>query len=199
MSSPKWFKQTPLNSSQRKFYIDCCLSRVFTCHQIWHWKVFSPGYPEFHFSPIESLSRNFKKQMKDLMGKYDQPGNVDKTAQVREKVEAVQGVMQDNVRRILDTVSWIFPACKFQHTNLEGLEEKTDSMSRQANQFLKQSVDLRRQMQMRNLWLKLCVGVTILTIFIWIVVKIAKPSSRWICANRHTFEDIALFAKTDLR
>ena len=101
------------------------------------------------------------------MGKYDQPGNVDKTAQVREKVEAVQGVMHDNVRRILDT-----------HTNLEGLEEKTDSMSRQANQFLKQSVDLRRQMQMRNLWLKLCIGVTVLTVFIWIVVKIAKPSSR---------------------
>jgi len=99
--------------------------------------------------------------MKDLMTKYDQPSNVDKTAQVREKVEAVQGVMQDNVRKILDT-----------HTNLEGLDEKTDSMSRQANQFLKQSVDLRRQMQLRNLWMKACLGITILIIFVWVVVKI---------------------------
>ena len=122
---------------------------------------------ELESAPIESLSRNFKKQMKELMVKYDQPANVDKTAQVREKVEAVQGVMQDNVRRILDT-----------HTNLEGLEEKTDSMSRQANQFLKQSVDLRRQMQLRNLKLKVCLGVTVLIILIWIIIKIAKPSSR---------------------
>jgi hypothetical protein len=90
---------------------------------------------------------------------------VDKTAQVREKVEQVQGVMQDNVRRILDN-----------HTNLEGLEEKTDTMSRQANQFLKQSVDLRRQMQLKNLKLKLCLGITGAIIVIYILVKLfQKP------------------------
>jgi uncharacterized Zn finger protein len=118
---------------------------------------------ELDTAPIESLSRVFKKQMRDLMAKYETPANVDKTAQVKEKVDQVQGVMQDNVKRILDT-----------HTNLEGLEEKTDTMSRQANQFLKQSVDLRRQMQLRNLKLKICLGIVIALIFLFIIVKIFK-------------------------
>lgn len=113
------------------------------------------------FSPAESLTRNSKKAMKDLMSKYDNPGQKDKTAEVREKVEQVQGIMQDNVRKILDT-----------HANVESLEEKTDGMSRQANQFLKQSVDLRRQMQIRNLKLKILLGLVITAVVVYIIVAL---------------------------
>lgn len=113
-------------------------------------------------APAESLSRNSKVAMKDLMTKYDNPTSLDKTAEVRQKVDQVQGIMQDNVKKILDT-----------HTNLEGLEEKTDGMSRQANQFLKQSVDLRRQMQIRNLKLKIILGVLMLAIIIYIIVALS--------------------------
>jgi Synaptobrevin len=115
---------------------------------------------------IESLTRVFKKDMRLLMSKFDSPGNVDKTAQVREKVDQVQSVMQDNVKKMLDN-----------HSNLEGLEEKTDSMSKQANQFLKQSVDLRRQMQMKNLKLKIVLGVVITLIVVWLLSSLFGKSS----------------------
>jgi uncharacterized membrane protein YvbJ len=57
-------------------------------------------------------------------------------------------------------------------TNVETLEEKTDGMSKQANQFLKQSVDLRRQMQLRNLKLKIIIGIIATAIIVYIFVAI---------------------------
>lgn len=113
-------------------------------------------------APAESLSRASKKSMKDIMSKYDSPnGATDKTTEVRQKVEQVQGIMQDNVRKMLDN-----------QTNVESLEEKTDGMSKQANQFLKQSVDLRRQMQLRNLKLKIIIGIIVTAIIIYILVAL---------------------------
>lgn len=113
-------------------------------------------------APAESLSRASKKSMKDIMAKYDSPnGATDKTTEVRQKVEQVQGIMQDNVRKMLDN-----------QTNVESLEEKTDGMSKQANQFLKQSVDLRRQMQLRNLKLKIIIGIIVTAIIIYILVAL---------------------------
>ena len=69
--------------------------------------------------------------------------------------------MQDNVKKMLDN-----------QTNVETLEEKTDGMSKQANQFLKQSVDLRRQMQLRNLKLKIIIGIIATAIIVYIFVAI---------------------------
>jgi hypothetical protein len=113
-------------------------------------------------APAESLSRASKKSMKDMMAKYDSPdGSMDRTTEVRQKVEQVQGIMQDNVKRMLDN-----------QTNVESLEEKTDGMSKQANQFLKQSVDLRRQMQLRNLKLKIIIGIIVTAIIVYIIVAI---------------------------
>ena len=120
-------------------------------------------------APAESLSRASKKSMKDLMSKYDSPNGSaaggDKTTEVRQKVEQVQGIMQDNVKKMLDN-----------QTNVESLEEKTDGMSKQANQFLKQSVDLRRQMQLRNLKLKIVLGIIITAIIVYVIVAIFHSS-----------------------
>lgn len=115
-------------------------------------------------APAESLSRASKRTMKEIMGKYDAPagaGPSDRTTEVRQKVEQVQGIMQDNVKRMLEN-----------QTNVESLEEKTDGMSKQANQFLKQSVDLRRQMQLRNLKLKIILGIIVTAILVYIIVAI---------------------------
>ncbi len=77
-------------------------------------------------------------------------------------MEELKDNMQDNVRRILET-----------HHNLENLEARTDNMSRQADQFLKQSVDLRRAIQWRNFKLKVIIGgiaaacMTYFTIIFW--------------------------------
>jgi hypothetical protein len=117
-------------------------------------------------APAESLSRASKKSMKDIMQKYDSSSAPsDKTTEVRQKVEQVQGIMQENVRKMLDN-----------QTNVESLEEKTDGMSKQANQFLKQSVDLRRQMQLRNLKLKIIIGIIVTAIIVYILVVIFKKA-----------------------
>merc|ERR1712061_48488 len=84
--------------------------------------------------------------MGEIIKRY-QLADKDKTFEVQGKVEELKENMQDNVRRILET-----------HHNLENLEQRTDSMSRQADQFLKQSVDLRRAIQWRNFKLKLVMG-----------------------------------------
>lgn len=81
--------------------------------------------------------------MKDVIKTYNDPAALDKTTEVREKVDQLKGIMQDNVKRILET-----------HVTLESLENSSSSMSSQANRFLRQSVDLRRQIQLRNLKIK---------------------------------------------
>eukprot|EP00405_Crypthecodinium_cohnii_P026684 CAMPEP_0206493274 /NCGR_PEP_ID=MMETSP0324_2-20121206/46826_1 /ASSEMBLY_ACC=CAM_ASM_000836 /TAXON_ID=2866 /ORGANISM="Crypthecodinium cohnii, Strain Seligo" /LENGTH=231 /DNA_ID=CAMNT_0053976289 /DNA_START=18 /DNA_END=713 /DNA_ORIENTATION=+ len=97
------------------------------------------------------LSTPLRKLMKDVMKTYSDAGSQDKTTEVRQQVDQLKGIMQDNVKKILET-----------HVTLEGLENSSSSMSSQANRFLRQSVDLRRQIQYRNLKIKaiagLCVG-----------------------------------------
>jgi hypothetical protein len=66
--------------------------------------------------------------------------------------------MQDNVKRILEN-----------HADLEQLEQKTSSMQTSANQFLKQSVALRRTMQIRNIKLKVILAIVILAIVLYII------------------------------
>ena len=119
-------------------------------------------------APAESLTRASKKSMKDMMAKFDSPNGtvgMDKTQEVRQKVEQVQGIMQDNVKKMLDN-----------QTNVESLEEKSDGMSKQANQFLKQSVDLRRQMQLRNLKMKIILGIVITAVLVYVIIAIVHAS-----------------------
>ncbi|KAF4658119.1 hypothetical protein FOZ61_005845 [Perkinsus olseni] len=109
--------------------------------------------------PAEGLSRPNRKRMKELMNKYNNPGDGNKAARVREKVEEVQGVMQDNVRRIVEN-----------QESAESLGRRTEDMNRQAHVFLRQSADLRRQMQIRNIKLKIILGVIVICIIVYIIV-----------------------------
>ncbi|CAE7892797.1 sybB, partial [Symbiodinium sp. KB8] len=65
----------------------------------------------------------------------------------------------DNVKKILET-----------HVTLESLENSSSSMSSQANKFLKQSVDLRRQIQCRNLKIKAICGTCVAALILYIVM-----------------------------
>lgn len=107
-----------------------------------------------------SLTKPLKKPLREIMKKF-QDADRNKTLEVQEKVDELKDTMQDNVRRILET-----------HHTLDNLEQRTDNMSQQANQFLKQSVDLRRAIQWRNLKLKLLsglIGLSVITYFVLIV------------------------------
>lgn len=106
-----------------------------------------------------SLSKPLRKLLTDLMRTYNDAGSQDKTTEVREKVDQLKGIMQDNVKKILET-----------HVTLESLENSSSSMSSQANKFLKQSVDLRRQIQFRNLKIKALVGTCVAAVILYIVV-----------------------------
>merc|ERR1711972_882446 len=95
-----------------------------------------------------SLSKPLKNTMRDLMSQYGSATSHDKTTEVRAQVDQLKGIMQDNVKRILET-----------HVTLDQLQNSSQNMSSQANQFLRQSVDLRRQVQFRNLKVKVLMGV----------------------------------------
>jgi len=104
-----------------------------------------------------ALTTPMKKSMKELMKSYNDISAHDKTSEVREKVDALKGIMQDNVKKILET-----------HVSLESLENNSASMSSQANRFLRQSVDLRRQIQYRNLKIKIIAGACVVAMLIYI-------------------------------
>jgi len=89
------------------------------------------------------LTISLKGRLKELMKSYSDPAKADKVTEVHEKVESVKGLMQENVKKILET-----------HVSLEVLQTKSDSMSTSADQFLKRSVSLRREVQLRNIKVK---------------------------------------------
>lgn len=108
-----------------------------------------------------TLSKPMKKQMRDLMKQYDDVESQDKASEVQAKVNQIQGIMQDNVKRILES-----------HQTMDTLESRSANMSTQANQFLRQSVDLRRQMQWRDLKLKIISGVVISSALAYVVFSV---------------------------
>jgi len=103
-----------------------------------------------------TLSKPLRKILTELMRTYNDAGSHDKTTEVREKVDQLKGIMQDNVKKILET-----------HVTLESLENSSSSMSSQANKFLRQSVDLRRQIQFRNLKIKAIFGTCVSGIILY--------------------------------
>mmetsp|Transcript_35309 Transcript_35309/g.56831 ORF Transcript_35309/g.56831 Transcript_35309/m.56831 type:complete len:243 (+) Transcript_35309:105-833(+) len=81
--------------------------------------------------------------MRDLIRSYNEPAKIDRVLEVHQKVDSLKFVMQDNVRKILET-----------HASLESLEQSSSSMTAAANRFLKQSANLKQQLQLRNLKVK---------------------------------------------
>lgn len=99
------------------------------------------------------LTRQLKKPLRDLIDRYDNPANFDKTAEVQGKVDNVKGVMSDNIRKVMEN-----------HENIEKLEEKTDNLNQQAAQFNRSAGDLRRLMWMRKM------KVTILLVLVGLAI-----------------------------
>jgi hypothetical protein len=92
---------------------------------------------------VGQLIELLRPSMRELIRTYSDPSKLDKVIETQEKVDAVKGVMQDNVRKILET-----------HASLEHLQNASASMSQSADKFLKQSVKLKQQLQLRNLKVK---------------------------------------------
>jgi len=107
------------------------------------------------------LTGSLKGLMKDLMKDYSNPSKLDKVTLVHEKVDNIKGLMQDNVKKILET-----------HVSLETLQTKSMVMSDSADKFLKQSVCLKRQVQMRNIRVKVVTAGCISAIGLYLLMPL---------------------------
>jgi hypothetical protein len=65
--------------------------------------------------------------------------NVDKLAKVRSQVNEIAGVMQDNIRSVLD-----------RGDKVENLHDKAQDLNRQAGQFERSATSLKRNFCMRT-------------------------------------------------
>jgi len=97
-----------------------------------------------------SLTAELKAELKEAIKSYSDPTKADKVTQVHAKVDQVKGLMQENVKKILET-----------HVTLEHLQNQSHSMTDSANTFLKNSTAMRRQTQWQNWKVKLAVGASI--------------------------------------
>lgn len=93
------------------------------------------------------LTAELKALFKEAAKNYGNPAKVDQVTHVYQKVEQVKGLMQDNVKNILET-----------HVTMETLQGKSHSMSASADKFLKQSVAVKQQAQKRRVRVKVAVG-----------------------------------------
>eukprot|EP00930_Biecheleria_cincta_P057152 TRINITY_DN43125_c0_g1_i1.p1 TRINITY_DN43125_c0_g1~~TRINITY_DN43125_c0_g1_i1.p1 ORF type:complete len:264 (-),score=47.96 TRINITY_DN43125_c0_g1_i1:376-1077(-) len=107
-----------------------------------------------------------REPLRSLLSKYGNPGKIDKVSDVHQKVDELKGVMQDKVRKIVET-----------HASLEALELRSKSMSESATQFLKQSVGLKRQLQLRNLKIQVITGCCVLAIVGYISLPVLSVLS----------------------
>lgn len=107
------------------------------------------------------LTSPLKGALREAIKSYSDPAKVDQVTQVQQKVDEVKGLMQDNVKKILET-----------HVTLETLEAHSESMSVAADVFLKQSSWAKRQAQLRNLRLKCVAAVSVGAVALLLVLPL---------------------------
>jgi len=116
--------------------------------------------------PSGSLSKELRKPLRDLMNKYDDPASFDATADVSAKVDSVKIVMQDNIKKVLET-----------HENIERLESKTENLNTQAAQFQQSAQDLRRVMWWRKTKVLILIGFVAAAILAYIIIMVVRAVS----------------------
>eukprot|EP00919_Chromeraceae_sp_WS-2016_P049290 GHVR01116688.1.p1 GENE.GHVR01116688.1~~GHVR01116688.1.p1 ORF type:complete len:272 (+),score=71.58 GHVR01116688.1:51-866(+) len=134
-------------------------------------KIVTEKYPDGALRSASrlSLSKPLKKTVMDVVERYDNLTKFDKTAEVRGKVENVKEVMQENVKKILAT-----------HGNLELLEDKTASMKDSAQQFSRNTNEVKKKERWRNVKVMVIIGVILLALLLYLLVPfmIGRGGSR---------------------
>jgi hypothetical protein len=106
-----------------------------------------------------ALTKPLTKPMRELLRSYGDAAAHDKAAEAQKLGVEVQGIMKDNVKKILES-----------HQSLDRLQEKSSEMTQEANKFLRQSRDLKSQMGRRDLKVKIIVGVCSLALVAYFVL-----------------------------
>jgi len=110
---------------------------------------------------LGKLNVEFKKALKDTVKSQNDPSKMDRVLEAQAKVEQVKGLMQENVKKILET-----------HVTLENLQDKSQNMSQSADLFLKRSTAAKRQLQWSNIRVKVMVAASVATVLLIVTLPI---------------------------
>ncbi|EYU19818.1 hypothetical protein ABFS83_06G085100 [Erythranthe nasuta] len=118
---------------------------------------------EDRFSIAYNLDREFGPRLKEHM-QYcmNHPEEMNKLSKLKAQITEVKGIMMDNIEKVLD-----------RGEKIELLVDKTENLQFQADSFQRQGRQLRRQMWMQNLRMKLMVGgaILVLIFIIWLILR----------------------------
>ncbi|KAL6545467.1 hypothetical protein OROGR_009341 [Orobanche gracilis] len=118
---------------------------------------------EDRFSIAYNLDREFGPRLKENM-QYcmNHPEEMNKLSKLKVQITEVKGIMMDNIEKVLD-----------RGEKIELLVDRTENLQFQADSFQRQGRQLRRQMLLQNLRMKLMVGggVLILISLIWLMFR----------------------------
>lgn len=118
---------------------------------------------EDRFSIAYNLDREFGPRLKEHM-QYcmNHPEEMNKLSKLKAQITEVKGIMMDNIEKVLD-----------RGEKIELLVDKSENLQFQADSFQRQGRQLRRQMWMQNLRMKLMVvgGVLFVTFLLWLMFR----------------------------
>lgn len=114
-----------------------------------------------------SLSKKAKTILRDSCKKYADPSSVDKTQHVLGQVDVVKGKMQENIASILQNTE-----------SAEDMVVKSEQLNEQAAVFQKRSIDLKKQMQWKNVKMTIILGGVILIIIVAVTVPFVMKAKR---------------------
>ncbi|XP_072955451.1 vesicle-associated membrane protein 721-like [Typha angustifolia] len=112
--------------------------------------------------PANSLSRDFGSKLKEHM-QYcvDHPEEIRRLAKVKAQVSEVQGVMMENIEKVLD-----------RGEKIELLVDQTENLQSQAQDFRQQGTKILRKMWLQNMKIKLIVLGIIIALILIIILSI---------------------------
>eukprot|EP00922_Rhytidocystis_sp_ex-Travisia-forbesii_P049852 GHVS01074169.1.p1 GENE.GHVS01074169.1~~GHVS01074169.1.p1 ORF type:complete len:237 (-),score=33.32 GHVS01074169.1:364-1074(-) len=113
--------------------------------------------------PMGGLTKQLRKPLKELTERFDQPTKFDKAAEVQAKVDSTKGVMEENLKKILES-----------HAHIGTLQDKTDNLASSASQFNRSAGDLRRMMWLRKIKVSIILGIVVAAVVAYLVVMVVR-------------------------
>lgn len=110
-----------------------------------------------------SLERPLKSLARDIIIKYGNASLRDPTAQVLMKVESVKVIVDNNIKKVLET-----------HGNLEDLATRTDNLAGAANQFNKDATAVKNITWRQKVGLTVVLGVLVAGIVAYMIYVLVE-------------------------
>jgi len=173
-------RYTSQGSSQSIHYLLDVQGRVFTL-------VSSPKYsPRIAFAALDNLQQSFNKEFgtrtstaqeeslsrpsqqifRLIFERFQNPANVDKLAEVQEKIDVVKTTMKENIQQLL-----------VNNEKLEQIEMAAEHLNNQSVDFKRGAKELSNKMWWKMWKMRLLIGGLITAVLIIIIVPIAVSSS----------------------